>query len=122
MRSKSFGELRTATLYSNLQQVSSVPSPNPNLNPGPDPDPDPSQAAQLGEHKAALAWAMGELVHEAQELRGGATRLITAETGATAMLQRHEESSGCAPNPNPSTLTLALTLTLTLTLTLSPKP
>ena len=42
VRSKSFGELRTATLYSNLQQVSSVPNPNPNPNPGPDPDPDPS--------------------------------------------------------------------------------
>ena len=30
------------------------------------PSPSPNQAAQLGEHKAALAWAMGELVHEAQ--------------------------------------------------------
>ena len=35
-------------------------------HPSPSPSPSPNQAAQLGEHKAALAWAMGELVHEAQ--------------------------------------------------------
>ena len=38
----------------------------PHHHPHPHPSPHPNQAAQLGEHKAALAWAMGELVHEAQ--------------------------------------------------------
>ena len=40
----------------------------PHHHPHPHPSPHPNQAAQLGEHKAALAWAMGELVHEAQAL------------------------------------------------------
>ena len=47
-------------------------------------------AQQMSEHKAALAWATGELAHEAEALREGATRLTEMETASIEMLQKQE--------------------------------
>ena len=48
-------------------------------------------ASQMAEHQAALAWATGELAHEAESLREGAARLVYAETVAVEALQRQEQ-------------------------------